>query len=84
MAEQVEATVRARRAADLRELGARLVHAHAASREGGCARVLVERPGRGTTEDHLAVVVDDSLRVGSLVDVVLQRLDGRRMRGRVV
>ncbi len=72
--DQVPAPLRADRAAALRVLGERLAEAHAASRVGGEAQVLVERlddpDAVGTSEDHLRVrVADCSAAPGSLVRV---------------
>lgn len=57
--QQVDARVRAARAAALRELSERLLDARVDGRLGHEAVVLVERPdGTGTTEDHLTVRLD--------------------------
>jgi threonylcarbamoyladenosine tRNA methylthiotransferase MtaB len=62
LGDAVDAETVARRARELRELGARKAAAHAAARAGGRADVVVVGAGArrdGLTEDYLTVAVDD-------------------------
>lgn len=68
-ADQVAPEVMARRSAILRELGQRLAAADARSRVGRCEQVIVERPGRGTSESYHPVRLDAALPEGSLAAV---------------
>lgn len=65
--DQIAPEIMARRSERLRELGARLAREDALARVGTCEQVIVERPGRGTSESYHPVRLDADIPVGSLV-----------------
>lgn len=78
--DDVDAATRARRAAELRALGARKADAHGRSRVGQAADVIVIGAGgrrRGMSEDHLDVAVDDALPRRARFAARLTHSDGR-------
>ena len=90
MCGQVDAAEIARRASVLRADDARLRAAHAASRVGQRAEVLVEEVSRGrqgmratgTTRDYLRVTLDgEGVQPGELVGVTLVSAEGDRLLG---
>ena len=70
-ADQVPPELRARRAAELRAIGAELAAADRAARAGTVELAVVEAPGRACSESYHELAVDPSLPAGALVEVEL-------------
>jgi threonylcarbamoyladenosine tRNA methylthiotransferase MtaB len=75
---QVPPPVVRERAARLREVGAVALARRLETRLGTRARALVEASGRGRGEDYAEIVLAGDPPVGSVVEGVLDRHDGRR------
>ena len=65
--DQIAPEVMAQRSERLRQLGTRLAREDAHARVGACEQVIVERPGRGTSESYHPVRCSEDIPVGSLV-----------------
>ncbi len=76
---QVEAAVRKERGARLRAKGAEQLASFLQSRIGKPAHVLVEKAGRGRCEHYAMVKVNESHPIGSIVEVVIQSVEGERL-----
>lgn len=67
--DQVDSHVAARRSAKLQALGLELAACDRRMRVGSTELVLVERPGRGTSESYHTVKLDENIPCGQLVPV---------------
>lgn len=76
--DQIAPEVMAERSERLRKLGARLAREDALRRVGTCEQVIVERPGRGTSESYHPVRLDADIPVGSLVTLRFTEYDGEQ------
>ena len=74
---QVDKTIRKARAARLREAGDRAYAAHLQARSGATARVLVEKPGIGRTEDFTLAAAEGA--PGDIVSVAITGHDGEKL-----
>ena len=74
---QVDKTIRKARAARLREAGDRAYAAHLQARSGAIARVLVEKPGIGRTEDFTLAAAEGA--PGDIVSVAVTGHDGEKL-----
>ena len=74
---QVDKTIRKARAARLREAGDRAYAAHLQARSGATARVLVEKPGIGRTEDFTLAAAEGA--PGDIVSVAVTGHDGEKL-----
>ena len=73
--DQIVPEIMAERSEHLRELGTRLALDDALARVGTCEQVIVERPGRGTSESYHPVCFDADIPVGSLVTLHFTEYD---------
>ena len=74
---QVDKTIRKARAARLREAGDRAYATHLQARSGATARVLVEKPGIGRTEDFTLAAAEGA--PGDIVSVAITGHDGEKL-----
>lgn len=77
-ADQIPAPVMAERSDALHKLGARLALEDMQRRIGTCERVIVERPGFGTSESYHAVSCDSRLEPGALVTLEFTDIDEKK------
>lgn len=73
--DQIDPQVKAQRVETLTALGKTLAHADMEQRIGGVETVIVERPGRGTTESFHEIRFAENLPIGSLVEMEITGID---------
>lgn len=78
--DQVDPKVKAARSQTLIDLGRRLALSDMERRLGTIEKVVIERPGIGTSESYHAVACDTALPVGALVEVEFNDIDTDNMR----
>jgi threonylcarbamoyladenosine tRNA methylthiotransferase MtaB len=78
---QVAGDIRKARAAQLREAGEENLRGFLASKVGSMANVLVEKQGRGHSEQFIEVHMPESCIIGEIYSVCLERVEGTAMVG---
>lgn len=79
--DQIDPTVKAQRACEMRALAQELMRLDLKARVGTLERVLIERSGRGMSESYHQVRVDAQLPPGSLITMQFERLRDTLLEG---